>query len=641
MSKPLVSSNIQPSLTLSDVLFRLECKLNQFQSAIQTSKARARALATVDQDIDAAKRLMLSILTRRNMLVPVSVLPAEILARIFHFVPFSQPSFYLRGWAHVTHVCRRWRQIALDDSTLWTHFSTTSSRNEECIAEQLSRARNAPLVLKLGPWLGKDALSLFTPHIPHTRELYLHDLSSLHPEIVQEIIIEKAPVLECLEFDTSKNLPMVIKHAVGHLFFKGPLPKLRILRISRIAFPWSHFPRGQLTQLKVILSEEVPTVTSKDSQHDDLNQLIDLLIDCPSLEVLTLENCLPAMLSGSSGRQTIHLPRLSRLCLGGSSSRVTNSLKMLKLSSFTTLRLTCTSENTATHSDYPILPILSEHFKDLKFRSLKVNPDDGDGVVGMVASTYLRIWPIPYTDVIQAHTDPELSLSFHHVAQLNNRVDILRRACDVLSLSNLEFLSISFSSSNEFINCSDIFQHCTVVTTVQVSGRGTIGLLQALTPPNLTNTTARGNRGKTKRSDNGRGAQAHAPNDDKNDEPAPVQMPSGPIFPKLTSLRLEMLSFTDAVPGSGVLYDLVMSTVQIRKANKTPLTGLYVYNCVIREEQAKALEKLVPDFQWDHDEGYDYNEEHNERYDDECGGWPDDFGNLNVGWGGDAWEHEW
>src|SRR5712672_3173628 len=106
--------------------------------------------------------------------------------------------------------------------------------------------------------------------------------------------------------------------------------------------------------------------------------------------------------------------------------------------------------------------------------------------------------------------------------------------------------------------------------------------------------------------------QAYAPNDDDNDWPAPVHVP---IFPKLTSLLLEMLYITDAVPGSGVLYDLVMSAVQLRKANKTPLTTLYIDNCVIQEEQAKALETLVPDFRWDHDEG------HEDCIDNEYGGW--------------------
>jgi len=92
MPKPklLVSSNTQAFPPLSDVFARLECELNQFQPAIQTPKARAAALATVDQDIKAGKRLILSLFTRRNMLLPISILPAEILARIFHFIAFSK-----------------------------------------------------------------------------------------------------------------------------------------------------------------------------------------------------------------------------------------------------------------------------------------------------------------------------------------------------------------------------------------------------------------------------------------------------------------------------------------------------------------------------------------------------------------------
>jgi len=48
------------------VLFRLECELNEFQPVNQTPEARAAALATVNQNIDAAKCLILSMLTHSN-----------------------------------------------------------------------------------------------------------------------------------------------------------------------------------------------------------------------------------------------------------------------------------------------------------------------------------------------------------------------------------------------------------------------------------------------------------------------------------------------------------------------------------------------------------------------------------------------
>jgi len=252
------------------------------------------------------------------------------------------------------------------------------------------------------------------------------------------------------------------------------------------------------------------------------------------------------------------------------------------------------SENTTTHNDHLILPIISAHFNDptrVKFRYFKIFLDHVGHEIRMFASTSL---PIPHTHVIQVN----LSLSFRRVAELNNRVDILRRACDALSLSSVEFLAMHSFTPIEFINWSQIFRHCTEVTTVQVSGRGMIGVLQALTPPKLANTMARGKGGKRKRGDGDRGARAQVPDNDNKHGPAPVHVP---IFPKLTSLLLLTLDFTDAVSGSGVLYDLVLSTVQWRKANKTPLTTLCINNCVIREEQAKALKKVVRDFQWDRD----------------------------------------
>jgi len=176
-------------------------------------------------------------LAQRNMLVPISILPAEILARIFHFSASSeQPYSRSLGWVHVTHVCRRWRQIALDDPTLWTHFFFPYSRNEDRIAERLSRARNAPLVIKLNGSMVKDTFSLFIPHISHTRELYLCDLSFLHSEVVQEIGIQKAPALEHLELRVSESIYSCSMELVGHSFCKAPPPKLQIFISLKSSF---------------------------------------------------------------------------------------------------------------------------------------------------------------------------------------------------------------------------------------------------------------------------------------------------------------------------------------------------------------------------------------------------------------------
>src|SRR5712672_3497607 len=99
--KFFVSSNTQTSTTFSDVFARLERELDQFQPP----KGRAAALATVDKDIDAAKRLILSMLTRRNTLAPISILPAEILARIFRFNAAAVLFPDYVAWLGLHHAC--------------------------------------------------------------------------------------------------------------------------------------------------------------------------------------------------------------------------------------------------------------------------------------------------------------------------------------------------------------------------------------------------------------------------------------------------------------------------------------------------------------------------------------------------------
>jgi len=82
---------------------------------------------------------------------------------------------------------------------------------------------------------------------------------------------------------------------------------------------------------------------------------------------------------------------------------------------------------------------------------------------------------------------------------------------------------------------------------------------------------------------------------------------------------------------SDVLYDLAD---QRRKANKTPPS---IDHCSVSEKQAKALEKVVPDFWWDHDEGHYDNDEVDRKdyydYDFEFGSYGDSISCLSVGWG--------
>ncbi|KAF9523467.1 hypothetical protein CPB83DRAFT_862741 [Crepidotus variabilis] len=85
---------------------------------------------------------------------PASTLPSELLCRIFHTIksegsasPYPalfEPAFApeLQWVSEITHVCHRWRAIALSDPTLWTDICVSASHR--WAAEFLKRSKNLP-----------------------------------------------------------------------------------------------------------------------------------------------------------------------------------------------------------------------------------------------------------------------------------------------------------------------------------------------------------------------------------------------------------------------------------------------------------------------------------------------------------------
>ncbi|EPS93079.1 hypothetical protein FOMPIDRAFT_1101941, partial [Fomitopsis schrenkii] len=82
--------------------------------------------------------------TQINALAPVSRIPPELLSKIFLHTaghranPASRPQS--RDWIRVTHVCRHWRETALQCAALWSHVDVPA------LPEQfLVRSKDAPL----------------------------------------------------------------------------------------------------------------------------------------------------------------------------------------------------------------------------------------------------------------------------------------------------------------------------------------------------------------------------------------------------------------------------------------------------------------------------------------------------------------
>ena len=92
----------------SDIFAQMESRFNvdHSETGIHDPSARVAAISALDKGIDATREIMrqflLPLFTRRNALVPISLLPPEILARVFHFLARVVPPLPSSGhkiWA--------------------------------------------------------------------------------------------------------------------------------------------------------------------------------------------------------------------------------------------------------------------------------------------------------------------------------------------------------------------------------------------------------------------------------------------------------------------------------------------------------------------------------------------------------------
>src|SRR6267154_5285896 len=178
-------------------------------SSIGDSAERLRR--AIDDELESLEKTTRALKLRRNALAPISRLPPEIIALIFSFL--SLPREYVRlltgdkqnilAWLRVSHVCHRWREIALNQPRFWSRIDFTTLTSAGA-TEVLSRSKMAPLELEANlsgiHWDGNrvDAFGKqLSSHVAHTSRLNITaDFADLQTIIEQ--LASPAPALEWL-----------------------------------------------------------------------------------------------------------------------------------------------------------------------------------------------------------------------------------------------------------------------------------------------------------------------------------------------------------------------------------------------------------------------------------------------------------
>ncbi|KAF8202150.1 hypothetical protein BJ912DRAFT_430414 [Pholiota molesta] len=286
----------------------------------------------IDEAIERCQNTILALRSQRNDVASTSCLPPEILTRIFWFAqsedqsdqgeedegdeedekPSDGPSFL--KWIRLTHVCRHWRNVAINSPTLWVN---PPLGNLPWAEEMLKRSKEASLVIKadISPGVPvTPGLKLALKHGSRVKDLSIRNVNLEQWNDLQEELPKSTPRLEFLSLraappaqewddsdaDDEEWDPIPISKT-----FLCKTERLRYLELTNCEIDWD-FPSSllsSLTHLKLHLLPEISRLTSK--------HFVDALRGMPNLEHLELDEALPLAI----GSDSVHLASLRYLSI--------------------------------------------------------------------------------------------------------------------------------------------------------------------------------------------------------------------------------------------------------------------------------------------------------------------------------------
>ncbi|KDQ10103.1 hypothetical protein BOTBODRAFT_640799 [Botryobasidium botryosum FD-172 SS1] len=276
---------------------------DEWMAMVDTYHHFVHALST-----HTARRLS-ALAARQNDLGPTACLPDEILYIIFEFVVETRRWLYppnAREPLVLSHVSKRWRNIALRTPIIWT---MVNSLNYSLVELFIARSQSAPLHIQLEcailyntdgvvdiegeeltPELrrhkfllrrGRDSRDIIRLLekllIPQVHRWKTLQLTLVVPDNFEELFASPAPLLECFHYKNPKRSSVLSASPVPNLF-SGQAPCLRELFLTRIYLPFATSLYSGVSRL------ELQAITFDLS----LQQFVRGLGNCTSLSYLSL-----------------------------------------------------------------------------------------------------------------------------------------------------------------------------------------------------------------------------------------------------------------------------------------------------------------------------------------------------------------
>lgn len=258
-------------------------------------------------------------------LLNFSALPIEIQQYIFDLIVHARDNATnpVLQRTYLTHVCQRWREMAISYQSLWDWICPTDTRPWERTMEWLGRLGGAKFHLHvIQCWKRRDGsvrmlkddemLEFLTMVSSKYDQIYevnftINSLVSAYT-VLQPFSIRPAPralqIFRVVQLNKRPwpNDPTPVKNTLGALsLFNGVMPKLRIFGLDCVTIDWSNFvPKV----LKILQIHRIPP-----SHCPDSLTFRRLLLASPRLTALLLQDSGPN-LSMPCNEPPVSLPNL-------------------------------------------------------------------------------------------------------------------------------------------------------------------------------------------------------------------------------------------------------------------------------------------------------------------------------------------
>jgi hypothetical protein len=355
-----------------------------------SAQSRDHLRQTIIDEIKSLKASIRALKSRRNTLAPISCLPLETLATIFAFLSesaWNEGAVHLE-WIRVSHVCRRWREAALDYPRFWSHINFTKLTSVG-MAEILARAKMAPLHLEADTsiWRSPAKVEAFgwqlEAHLSHTRHLSISGyLGTALPRLSSS-----APTLEFLSLFQIYELPATIPDN----FLNYTAPNLTSLELEDCDISWKSPLLKGLRNLQILgLSLEA---------RPNLEDWLDALNEMPKLKTLSLQYATPPVPLASpfisEPSRTITLPFLTDFHICAFAKDCALALAHLLLPTLTRLHVDVESFDEEGEDVRLIIPHIARNVYVLQ----DIEPFQSFLIAGERTRAEVHAWTMPGVDV--------------------------------------------------------------------------------------------------------------------------------------------------------------------------------------------------------------------------------------------------